>query len=116
MTLIIKEGTAIRNLLKELDIEQGVVTLYEDNQPSIDLLKRSTADGLTKHIDVRYYYIREQVDQGLIKVVKIHTDQQAANGLIKQLNRIKHEKFGRMIGMFNCSQLINQLVSSSPKD
>jgi len=54
MTLAAKEAAALTRLLKELGIDNTTpVTIYKDLQPAIDLLKRTAADGRTKHINIR---------------------------------------------------------------
>jgi hypothetical protein len=62
LTLAAKEAAAISRLLKEIMLYQGPtepVQLLEDNQPAIDL---------AKHINIRWYYIQQQVDKGAVKV------------------------------------------------
>jgi hypothetical protein len=106
MTLAAREAAALKNLLQELGINQGPVAIYEDSQPAIDLLKRSAADGKSKHIDLRWHYIRQEVNNGHITVHKVHTNNQAADGLTKPLNRIKFIQFKRQIGVVDCSKLL----------
>ena len=66
-----KEATAVRGLLEELgyqgnDLEP--ILLYEDNIPAIDLTKRPATDGRSKHIEIRWHYIKQTIKQGLINV------------------------------------------------
>jgi hypothetical protein len=71
LTVAIKKVVVISRLLKELILYQGLtepVQLLEDNQLAIDLTKRPLSDGCTKHIDIRWYYIQQQVNKGAIKV------------------------------------------------
>ena len=56
----------------------------------------------TKHVDVQYYYIREQVTKGLIDLWYIPTEEMVANGLTKPLAPIKHKGF---IGQLNLQVL-----------
>ena len=57
MTLAAKEAAYLRNKLTELQRELSVITLlFEDDQPAIDLLKRTAADGKSKHMDLRWHY------------------------------------------------------------
>ena len=57
MTLAAKEAAYLRNKLTELQREPSVITLFfEDDQPAIDLLKRTAADGKSKHMDLRWHY------------------------------------------------------------
>jgi hypothetical protein len=52
----------------------GPTTILEDNQGAIHLVENPVHHKRTKHIDVRYHYIREARQRGLVHVVKIHTD------------------------------------------
>ncbi|PPJ52893.1 hypothetical protein CBER1_11827 [Cercospora berteroae] len=106
MTLAAREAAALKNLLYELGVQQGSVAIYEDSQPAIGLLKRSAADGKSKHIDLRLHYIRQEVDNGHISVHKVHTNDQAADGLTKPLDRIKFARFKEQIGIVDCTSIL----------
>lgn len=57
------------NLMKELCIEgYGVVTLMIDNVSTINLIKNPIAHERSKHIDMRFYYLRELVSEGKLKL------------------------------------------------
>jgi hypothetical protein len=43
------------------------MTIYEDNISAILLSKHSALHQRTKHIDSRYHYIRETVEEGIVK-------------------------------------------------
>lgn len=108
MTLAAREAAALKNLLQELGVQQGPVAIHEDSQPAIDLLRRSAADGRSKHIDLRWHYIRQEVDNGHVTVHKVHTSDQAADGLTKPLDRIKFGQFKRKIGVVDCNGLLEK--------
>jgi hypothetical protein len=61
-------------------------------------------------MDVKYYFIRQEVNRSAITVVKIPTEKQAANGLTKSLDRIKHEQFKHLFGTVNCSEAITAIM------
>lgn len=110
MTLVAKEATAVRNLLSELQYcgdGHHVIPLHDDNLPAIDLLSRTSSDGRTKHIDVRYHYIRREAEKGAIKVVKVKTYNQIADGLTKALDRRSFERFREMIGVMDCTSAVD---------
>ena len=44
-----------------------------------------------KHIDIRYHWIREVMDQQLLRLVNIHTDKKSADMLTKVVTRDKLE-------------------------
>jgi hypothetical protein len=56
-----------------------------DNQLAITLSKNSIFHERSKHIDVRYHYIRECVDEGRIIIDYRVTEEQVADILTKAL-------------------------------
>jgi hypothetical protein len=47
--------------------------VHEDNQGTIDLVHNPIHHNRTKHIDVRYHYIRETVEHDQVRVIKVPT-------------------------------------------
>eukprot|EP00644_Phytophthora_capsici_P019157 jgi/Phyca11/133879/e_gw1.926.2.1 len=61
----IKEVVWMRLLLKDIGAEQvGATVIYEDNQGAMALAKNVGYQARTKHIDIRYHFIREKVTSG----------------------------------------------------
>jgi hypothetical protein len=58
-------------------------------------------------MDVRFHYIRQEVNRGAITVVKIPTEHQAADGLTKPLDRLKYATFKQLFGIIDCSSIID---------
>ena len=44
----------------------SAVKIYEDNQGSIALAKNPVYHKRTKHIDIRYHFVREKVEDGQV--------------------------------------------------
>ncbi|KAL0336278.1 UNVERIFIED_CONTAM: Retrovirus-related Pol polyprotein from transposon TNT 1-94 [Sesamum radiatum] len=61
-----KEALWLNRLANELGVEQGGVQLHCDSQSAIYLAKNHVYHARTKHIDVRYYKIRELIASGEI--------------------------------------------------
>jgi hypothetical protein len=63
------------------------VTIFEDNQPAIDLVTNTTGRvGKSKHYLMIINFIKEQVEQGIVKVKKVPTNENIANVLTKLIN------------------------------
>ena len=77
--------------LEELGIKQDKYVLHCDSQSVIHLAKNPTYHSRTKHIDVRYHWIRQVLDDGLLQLEKIHTEENPADMLTKTLPRDKQE-------------------------
>ena len=61
------------------------ITPLEDNQSCIQYSKNNIDHDKTKHIDIKYHLVREQVQQGNISIAKIPTKKNVADLLTKPL-------------------------------
>ena len=61
------------------------IKVYEDNQSCLHLIKREKMKNRTKHIDVKYHYVREQVKNGNLEFEYCNTENQEADLLTKAL-------------------------------
>ena len=57
----------------------------------------------TKHIAVKYYYIRQLLEEGIIDLVYINTKDQKSDGLTKALDKTKFKEFLTQIGLIKDS-------------
>ena len=72
---------------------------YEDNQGTIELTKNPKFHNRTKHIDVSYHFVREQVDNKVISVKYCRTEDMLADITMKGLSKIQFERFRDMLGL-----------------
>lgn len=79
----------LKQFFKEIDIDQNCTTLFMDNQSAIKLIYNPVYHKKTKHIDVKYNFIREKVKQKLIDVKFIKSSEQLADIFTKALPAIK---------------------------
>ncbi|TPX54120.1 DNA-directed DNA polymerase [Powellomyces hirtus] len=83
-----KEALWIQGLLSELSAtEQTAVPIYEDNQAAIKLAANPTHHQRTKHIDVRYHFLRDLVGNERIHLQYIESKLMLADALTKPLPR-----------------------------
>ena len=71
--------------MTDLGIKQELPVLHCDSQSAIQLAKNPVFHAKTKHIDVKYHFIREVVDDKQIQLVKVHTKENPADLLTKGL-------------------------------
>ena len=76
-----KEAIWLARLVRDLGITIEMPTLHYDSQIAIMLAKNLVfhAKNLvfhakTKHIDVKYHFIRDMLEDKLLELVKVHTD------------------------------------------
>ena len=62
LTNAVKECSWLRLLLSELKQSQEKTTIYCDNKSTICLSMNPEFHSRTKHIDIRYHYIREVIN------------------------------------------------------
>jgi len=73
----------------ELGKEHDIGTLYSDSQSGIHLAKNSAFHSRTKHIQIKYHFIRSVLEDGELKLEKIHTSQNPADMLTEVVSREK---------------------------
>ena len=100
ITEAVKEAIWLQGLLENLGLAQEHINVYYDNQSAIHLTKNQVYHARTKHIDVRFHFVREIIDKGNILLHKIKTADNPANMLTKVVTTIKFE---------HCLNLINIL-------
>ena len=78
--------------------------MYCDNQGAIALAKDNKYHARTKHIDLRYHFIREAVEDKKIFVKYIPTEDNVADIFTKPLARLKFEDFVSKLGLRELGQ------------
>eukprot|EP00253_Pinus_taeda_P001791 PITA_01791 len=73
--------------------------IYYDNQSCIKLTENPVFYDRSKHIGIRYHFIRDYVQKGAVKLEYISTDEQVADILTKALPRGKHVYFRGKMGV-----------------
>ncbi|CAI7874111.1 unnamed protein product [Closterium sp. NIES-54] len=87
----IQEGVWLKRLFGELGHEfAGGVPVFVDNQSAISLAQNACLHGRTKHMQVRWHFIREMVACGEVILRWCPTDRQAADILTKPLPFERH--------------------------
>lgn len=94
------QGIWLRNLLKRITHDNiGPVVLCIDNRSAIDLAKNPPFHGRSKHIDIRYHFIRECVEQGEVVLKHVSSNDQRADIMTKAFATIKFEKMRDLLGV-----------------
>ena len=95
-----QESVWLRRLLMDLNaFPNGPTVLMEDNQGAIAVAKNPIAHARTKHIDIRYHYIREAVQEQTIELKYCPTNEMLADILTKPLSKGQFEILRQAMGM-----------------
>ena len=91
----------VRLLRKDLNaqVDAPPVPMHFDNQGAISLTKNSDNHNRTKHIDVKWHFIKAYVENGTIKITYLPTKSMVADILTKALHRDSHRQHVNTIGM-----------------
>ena len=86
------EACWLRNLYTELGLldESQPTTIVGDNEGAIALAHNPQFHKRTKHIETRWHWIRELVQEGTIAIESCRDPDQTADVLTKALHRAKH--------------------------
>lgn len=95
-----KEAIWLRQLIAQLfEPIAGPTVIFSDNQSAIALAKDHQFHSRTKHIDVRYHFIRWVCANGTIKLVYCPTADMVADTLTKALPSLKVKHFASQLGL-----------------
>jgi hypothetical protein len=94
------EAVWLRKLLSGLFyIELDATSIHCDNQSCIKLLVNPVFHDKSKHIGIKYHFIRDVVGKGAVKLHYVATNEQVADVLTKSLSKVKFEYFREKLGL-----------------
>ena len=93
LSAAVQEGLDLTQLLRDIDEVCGPVVIFEDNQGAIALSKNPVHRQRSKHIDVRYHFIRTTQNGKVVKYCP--TADMAADLMTKAATKFKLQKFRR---------------------
>ena len=85
--------------MEELGKKQENKRLYSDSQSVIHLENNSSFHSKTKHIHIKYHFIRSVLGDELLNLEKIHTKQNPTNMLTKVVTRDKLSSCSSFFGL-----------------
>ena len=89
----------MKGIIKELEIEQDQIMVFCDNKSVICLAKHQVYHERTKHIDVRMYFVRDVIAEGLVVVQKIPTEDNHVDMITKLVPVAKFRYYLVLIGV-----------------
>ncbi|GJV29960.1 retrovirus-related pol polyprotein from transposon TNT 1-94 [Tanacetum coccineum] len=94
-------------LLRETDLSQltdyglgfNKIPMYCDNKSAIALSCNNVQHSRSKHVDIRFHFLKEQVENGVVELYFVNTEYQLADIFTKALGRERIEFFINKLGM-----------------
>ncbi len=88
-----KETLFMKQVLEFLNVEVKLpIMVHVDNIGAIFLANNKVTSQCTKHIDVRYHFIREYIEQGVVKIIFVKPKDNDADLFTKNLS---YENFNK---------------------
>ena len=95
-----QETVWLRQLLADIGEHcSKAVTVWEDNQAAIGLTRNPIGHKRTKHIDIKYHFVREHVQDGTLLVKYCNTKDMLADILTKPLPKGQFEYLRHKLGI-----------------
>jgi hypothetical protein len=90
----------MRNWLSEVDIPcSGPIDIFCDNLGTVSLTETSKNHHIAKHIDIRFHFVRDTVENGDLHVRHVSSSGNLADFLTKSLPKASHSRFVSMLGL-----------------
>ena len=90
----------LRRVLEKLRHTQGnSTTVFCDSTSAFKLSKNLVMHGRSKHIDVRFHFLRELTKIGTVKIIHCSTQEQVADVMTKPLKLEAFKKLRDLLGV-----------------
>ncbi|MCO5582362.1 hypothetical protein L7F22_036256 [Adiantum nelumboides] len=94
-----KEAIWLTRLVGDLGIVREILVLHCDSQSAIQLARNPVFHAKTEHVDVRYHFIREVLEDKRLQLVKVHTDDNPPDLLTKSLSSERFTHCRELMGI-----------------
>ena len=92
----------MKQTLTDIQVEYDEpILIYCDNTSAISISKNPVMHSITKHIPIKYHYLREQVAKNNIKVEYVGTKEQVTDIFTKPLPREAFEYLRQRLGVIS---------------
>jgi hypothetical protein len=106
LSVAVHEVVWLRKLLTDLfNHEMDPTTIHCDNQSCVKLSENPVFHDRSKHIEIKYHYIRDMVQRKTIHVHYLPTREQIADIFTKPLDKTKFEYFRERLGLVENASL-----------
>ena len=93
----------MRNQLVDYGLQLEKIPIFSDNTSAIAITENPIQHSRTKHIDIRYHFIREHVINGTVELHFVPSEKQLADFFTKPLDESTFTRLVSEIGMLDFS-------------
>jgi hypothetical protein len=94
-----KELTWLSRLLHEITVLTEIPLLRVDNLSALKLVKNPIFHKRSKHIDVRYFFIRDKIEDGTLVIEHVASEEQIADIFTKPLAKDRFQKLRSLLSV-----------------
>lgn len=98
-----REALFLRGIYNELQPQdkRPSLTIYNDSQSAQSLCHNPVYHKRSKHIDIKYHFVRDCVNRGTISIKYLSTHDMPADALTKSIGSTKLDKCKTIMGLLN---------------
>ena len=109
LSVVVREVVWLRKLLTDLfDYEMDSTVIHCDNQSCLKLSENLVFHDKSKHIEIKYHYIRDMVQRKAVHVQYLSTHEQVVDVFTKPLARTKFEYFHERLVLVENASLVER--------
>ena len=88
----------ILKVCKVLNVQvELVVEMFCDNSSAMQIAQNPVLHERSKHFEIDLFFIRDQISEGIIKTIKVKSENNIADIFTKGLSVVEHIKFCEML-------------------
>ncbi|GKC52511.1 hypothetical protein Tco_1075256 [Tanacetum coccineum] len=104
----------MRTQLTDYGLRFNKIPMYYDNKSYIALCCNNVQQSRSKHTDIRFHFIKEQVENGVVELYFVNTEYHLADIFTKALGRERIEFLINKLGMRSfTSETLKQLADEA---
>ncbi|GJV15179.1 retrovirus-related pol polyprotein from transposon TNT 1-94 [Tanacetum coccineum] len=106
----------MRSQLTDYGLGFNKIPMYCDNKSAIALCCNNVQHSRSKHIDIRFHFIKEQVKKGVVELYFVNTEYQLVNNFTKALSRERIEFLINKLGIQSFTPETLKLVADEAEE
>lgn len=111
------QAVLMKRILKKVSYDQvDCTTVFCDISSTIKLSTNPIMHGRSKHIDVRFHFLRDLTKEGVVQLIHCGTQDQVADVMTKPLNLNQFKKLRGMLGVREVPEIKSMLEAISLRE